>query len=386
MELSYQQTNHLLKTQFPKIELSYETISHKKVPNNYNVGLAIPAGKKYFMWFTFHKNKNVCYLMELNKEKKIGTVIKLNICFHQSCSLGTVLYGTLIPANQTSDTTAAISVDLSAATSQTHYKHQFFVIEDLFYYKGINTKELVYSEKLQFLNEFCDKLAISQFQPDDFGAMETALKHINVTFALPGIWYAESNIDEFTPETLLNDLAYQVHHIQYRDLNTIAPYLNISQIKKSQAKIECPMPKHLFMKPTVNPSDWNKPQYKYPTVFLVGADIQYDIYHLYAWNVYGGGAATDDNRYVYYNVAYIPDYKTSVFMNSIFRKIRANQNLDYIEESDDEDDGRGEDGDKKNVDLTKRVKMECAFHPKFKKWVPKRIVGDRERVIQNTRV
>lgn len=378
MELSYQQTNNLLKTQFPKIELSYETISHKKVPDNYNVGLAIPAGKKYFIWFTFHKNKNVCYLMELNKEKKIGTVIKLNQCFHHSCSLGTVLYGTLVPANQIAET------DSYDAPVQMHHKHQFFVIEDMFYYKGINTKEMVYAEKLQFINEFCDKLVVSKFQPDDL-SQETALKNINVTFALPGIWHAEKNIDEFTPETLLNDLAYQVHHIQYRDLNTISPYLNISQIKKSQAKIECPMPKHLFMKPTVNPGDWNKPQYKYPTVFLVGADIQYDIYHLYTWNVAGvGGGGGENAKYAYYNVAYIPDYKTSVFMNGIFRKIRANQNLDYIEESEDEDGGAPQPD--KTVDLLKRVKIECTFHQKFKKWVPRRIVGERERVVQNIKV
>ena len=87
--------------------------------------------------------------------------------------------------------------------------------------------------------------------------------------------------------------------------------------------------------PNVKPSDWAKPQYKYPTVFLVGADIQYDIYHLYAWNM---NSLNAEDRYIYYNVAYIPDYKTSVFLNSIFRNIKANRNLDYIEESDDEED------------------------------------------------
>ena len=34
----------------------------------------------------------------------------------------------------------------------------------------------------------------------------------------------------------------------------------------------------------------------------------------------------------------IPDYKTSVFMNDLFRTIKENKNLDLLEESDDEED------------------------------------------------
>ena len=40
----------------------------------------------------------------------------------------------------------------------------------------------------------------------------------------------------------------------------------------------------------------------------------------------------------YFDIAYIPDYKTSVFMNSLFRNIKENINLDYLEESDDEEE------------------------------------------------
>jgi hypothetical protein len=56
-------------------------------------------------------------------------------------------------------------------------------------------------------------------------------------------------------------------------------------------------------------------------------------------------------------------------MNSIFRKIKENANLDAIEESDDEDDFQDGRPDK-YVDLKKTVVMECAFNSKFKKWVP----------------
>jgi superfamily II DNA/RNA helicase len=41
---------------------------------------------------------------------------------------------------------------------------------------------------------------------------------------------------------------------------------------------------------------------------------------------------------MYYDVAFIPDYSTSVMMNKLFRNIKENQNLDALEESDDEEE------------------------------------------------
>ena len=51
-------------------------------------------------------------------------------------------------------------------------------------------------------------------------------------------------------------------------------------------------------------------------------------------------------------------------MNSLFRKIRENDNLDYIEESDDEDDFQNIDEDK-YVDVNKVLYMECIFNKKL---------------------
>ena len=47
------ETGRLLH-RFPQVELSYETISHKKVLPPYNVAVAIPHGKKYYAWFSFY--------------------------------------------------------------------------------------------------------------------------------------------------------------------------------------------------------------------------------------------------------------------------------------------------------------------------------------------
>ena len=67
-------------------------------------------------------------------------------------------------------------------------------------------------------------------------------------------------------------------------------------------------------------------------------------------------------------------------MNRLFRNIRENENLDAIEESDDEDDFQNVREDK-YVDLEKTLLIECQFHPKFRRWVPLRVVKPPCKVV-----
>ena len=57
---------------YPNIELSYETITHKKIPFSYDICFAIPQAKKYIVWFSKSEGKNICLLLELNRYKKIS--------------------------------------------------------------------------------------------------------------------------------------------------------------------------------------------------------------------------------------------------------------------------------------------------------------------------
>ena len=108
-----------------------------------------------------------------------------------------------------------------------------------------------------------------------------------------------------------------------------------------------------------------KPQYKCSTVFKVMANIEPDIYSLYA---------LDNNRQFYfYDIAHVGQIKTSIFMNSIFRNIRENKNIDYIEESDNEEDFEDISEDK-YVDLQHSYLIECIFNIGFKRWTPIRVV------------
>ena len=331
-QLTSTQSHHLLQ-RFPKIELSYEIIPHKKVSNKYNVCIGIPSGIKCYAWFTFFGDEDVCFIMEINKERKINKIsfIPLDSKKLQPLCLGTILYGTFVEKQ--------------------------FIIEDAFLYKGIQIQGLYYGEKLSFLENL--------FTVDN--------PELSIKFHLPVMWgiYNKTDYDCIydIPNKFIDN--YQIHHIQYRCLSDIAPYLNIYPVKKGFGQHVQPisMISEIYIPYR---ADFSKPQYRQISIFKVMADLQFDVYNLFC---YGRNKSC-----VYYNVAYIPNYKTSVFMNKIFRKIKENDNLDAIEESDDEEDFENIDYDK-YVDLKKYVFMECRFNMKFRKWVPIRIVQPDQKVV-----
>ena len=91
--------------------------------------------------------------------------------------------------------------------------------------------------------------------------------------------------------------------------------------------------------------------------FVIRPDAQNDIYYVLR--------SPDEPITPNTMIAHIPNYKTSVMMNSLFRNIKENRNLDALEESDDEDDALIP-----LVDLNKWARMSCAFIARFKRWQP----------------
>ena len=89
----------------------------------------------------------------------------------------------------------------------------------------------------------------------------------------------------------------------------------------------------------------------------------------------------EDNKEIYYDTAFIPDFNTSVMMNKLFRKIKENDRLDALEESDDEEEFENENEDR-FVYLDKTFNMVCLYNHKFKKWYPIKI-ADTNMVITN---
>jgi hypothetical protein len=336
-EISTQEKPRLLQ-RFPQVELSYETIPHTKVSPDYNLCMGIPVGTKGYAWMTFHGTEDVCFLLETNKERNITRITKYPLPSRSLLANGTLFYGTIVgPAE--------------------------FVIEDLLYYEGIPTKTQLFNERLWFIQKFFEEYT---------GPV--------VRFHMTPMWPIEkSNLYDTVyevPKHLLGptkDLELpSFHHIQYRCLEKTAPYLNVFPTKKgfSSTTSSTSVIKD-YLLPWRN-AVFSKPQYRIPTVFLVRADIQFDIYRLFAYGV--------NKAEIYYGVACIPNYKTSVMMNRLFRRIPENECLDAAEESEDEADFENVEPDK-YVDLAKELLMEFKFHSKWKKWVPVRVVDKRQKVV-----
>ena len=333
MKLIYDKINYeqitKLKERYPPFELSYESDLHNKVHEKYDVVLAVPMGKKYIVWFTFYQDFDAMLLMELNKEKRICNVSVYKCQCRKDIFFNTVLYGTVLEEDPDGG------------------EHKTFIIEDIHYWSGIHISTRIMQNRFYFIHEFLGHFNENNSPNNGF------------SFAVPHFW----SVGEDKPE----EFHYNTHHIQYRSLYHICPYLNLSTKESFGGKNkDVDMPIYFPFK-----ANHKKPQYRLKTNFLVKADLQADIYRLFAYGKNG--------KHVYYNTAYISNYRTSVFMNGLFRTVKENIHLDYIEESDDEDDFQNIDFDK-YVDLQKTLLMECVFHHKFKRWIPLRVVETKNVV------
>jgi hypothetical protein len=273
--------------------------------------------------------------MELNRNKKISNISILPIKPNNNnnkLNFGTILLGSLI--------------------SNPNKINHLFIIEDILMYNGINLNKIVFGEKLGFIEEFLNYQSINDC----------------ISYLLPIFWESHNESNNTTEIPLL-DIPYPLHHIQYRSLTNIVPYFNvflgvngILPWKEIQIKLS---PEINCRKINNNNNNiYNNSLVRQKKIFQIVANIQNDIYHLFA----------HDN--IYYDIAYIPNYKSSVYMNSLFRNIKENLNLDFIEESDDDEDFEDTRQDK-YVDLSKKIIMECVFHNKFKRWVPIKVIHDK---------
>lgn len=194
----------------------------------------------------------------------------------------------------------------------------FFSIEDIFYYKNINFSESTLQNKLKCIDTIF-QIEIKQM----------ILNNNDTVFGLPIMSTSRETIEKY-----FNNPPYQFYTLQHRYNNNNNTYFN-EYIKN------------------------------YEKVFLVKPHVINDIYKLYVKN--------KKESLIFYKYALIPNYKKSVFMNNIFRNIKENINLDFLEESDSEDDFE-------NIDNNKYIKLDeqkmiCEYNIKHKLWVPKEITN-----------
>ena len=323
----------------PSIKLSYENITHKKVYNA-DLVMAVPCGTKCFAWFTVYNDQNVCVLLELASNKQIANIRFVNACFHSELSYGTILYGT------------------------SFYNNAFFTIEDIFYYKGDDVSRRNWGDKFVLFQKMLEK--------------EIAQKSYNKSFVVFGLPVLSNNYEDLLLKT--KSLRYNIDCIQFRNYNRsnnyqFMPFLVTQRPEQRQRPEQTPrnVTQQPIQKPINTTNVTQKPiiTKRRESVFNVKPDIQNDIYNLYC---------SDGKEFGF---ACIPDYKTSVMMNNLFRTIKENKNLDALEESDDEEEFQNDKVDR-FVFLDKTHKMICAFHTKFKKWYPVRLADETEKLVDRS--
>ena len=339
-------------TNFPNIKLCYEKIIHNKVSSDFI--LAIPHGPKCFIWFTEYNHKNTCFLIELGDKKTNGHECKdriqnVRILNNSGNCNNTVLYGTY--------------------TSVNINKNKMFFVENIYYYNGMSLENHLWLSKFNIIGNLFEN-AISRQQ-----------------FCMPLV---HNNYEELVKLIEKNNNLYKIHNICFRLKNKngslVLPYSKINVPFDKVVPVDKPLPVDkpiLFdqsnilniLYNTTTTTNTNtttniiKPKAKVQIkeqVMLVKPDLQNDIYHLYSYD------DSSKTYSIYQNIAAIPDYKTSVLMNKLFRNIKENNNLDALEESDDEEEFENNKEDR-FVFLEKECKMRCVYNYKFKKWTPTQI-------------
>jgi len=332
-----------LLSEFPNVKLSYENITHNKVFNS-DIIMAIPEGRKSFAWFTTHNDKNVCLIMELAENKQITNIKIVNACFNSDLAYGTIFYGTTF----------------------FHSYNKFFSIEDIFHYKGTDVSRYNWGRKLELFNTILSK-----------DLKQISLNNSFMVFGLPLL---SNNLDDFLQK--VEQIKYRISTVQFRLFERSNNFLFMSFTKFMEQKLfKQRLNNNKNNNNNVNNNTYTKKidvnknnnNYKKEVIFKIKPDIQNDIYQLYCLN--------EENKEIYYDTAFIPDFNTSVMMNKLFRKIKENDRLDALEESDDEEEFENENDDR-FVYLDKTYNMVCLYNHKFKKWYPIKIT-DTNMVITN---
>jgi hypothetical protein len=343
--LSIQQKKYIL-SRFPNetIKLSYETVAPKKVlsTTEYDLCVAIPYGKKAYVWYTFCNHTSICLLMELNRDNQISDTISIfpnTTKIPKDFELGTIVSGTIYE-----------EIEIEEEINPNKEPRKYFLVDDIHMYKGIAISTWCFHLKSGFLYDFLQKQT----------------QNMSLSF----FWNHEKEMPK---------IPYNVRFIQYRSTKQILPHYNVSSNKKPLwnptivSAVETYKP---ILQNKINMNwkfNYSRPIYKRNAFFWVKADIAFDVYYLGVINDHN----TKQHEILYCQNALVLNFKTSVLLNTIFRNIRENQCLDIIEESDDEDDFEDVREDR-FVDLNKECIMECYFHFKFKKWVPILVVSTEE--------
>ena len=298
--------------------------------NTLDYYILYPKGRRGYLWFTYYKKEMLCLLIFINSKKfddisnefyKYEINYDNTLCYNNVLLIGTYFYKYNNNNNNNNNNNKSVQ----------HY----YVIDSVLNYNYYNANirannNNCFNSKLNLCKKVVQAITNSTF-------------NINLGIIL-------DNYDS------IFKIIYKLNY----DIYCVACYSNNKYLGNFILNIQ--------LSKTINKNETN-----YGYNFKVTATLTPDIYNLYI---------LENNKEIFYEYALIDSYKTSVFMNDLFRKIKENKNLDLLEESDDEDEFENIDLEK-YVNLGKTYIIECFYNKKFKKWVPKNLAKNNYIIDKN---
>lgn len=355
---------------FPKIALSDETLLHQKV-HNADVYVATPYGTKYFAWFTNHALVNQNNHQSNNENDCVCLFIEgRNIASTDVHSQPTMFY---VPIQITNKETKE-NMDWS-----NHYMFHgiLFNIKNAAYfatdyvYDCANahiTGRKTFEQNMQTLRYIFNHAAFaSQIR-------NPLIQKHALHFGAP---IMERHFTNLVAQ--IQDLPYNIQYIYFRynnrpDNETVQ---FVKYFKPNKNKVINENNNHTratgpiidLTRPTATkPAHINNNAKRLShAVFKAYPLPLQDCYNLFALSKKMEEDKTEKEQYV--DMAYIPNYKTSIMMNALLRNVKENVNMDALEESDDEEAFENPEEDD-TLNLAKSVHVLCEYSPKFKKWIP----------------
>lgn len=197
----------------------------------------------------------------------------------------------------------------------------FFSFEDIFYFKKINVFSETFLNKLNMMNDILNNYIHKIINIDN-----------SIIIGIPPI-----HTNYYDINNIIKNIPYEIKELKY--------------ILQNETQVYVKYKKYNIIEKNISRKN----------IFKVIPDKKTDIYNLYFLN-------KSTNEYDFHSIAFIQDYKLSIMMNKIFHGLKEHDNLDYLEDSDDDEFIT-------ETDIENNWKfMECSFNNKFKKWVPIKVI------------
>lgn len=404
-----------LLSYFPKTRLSYEVNVHKKDETYDDRCFIIPKGRRCVAWATEWKRQKIIAIIDIvssnpktasnnkiqNSHNKFyqengwipGQVTIYDVCFNGTLCYGSVFGGTIFKTSKqySSHTRETSSVVLDSTVDRIQFS--CFCIQNIYWYKGNSVSSLYLDSYLKM----CEQIFL------DRDILQVSYTSSGLIFGLPVFCNSENDAQIVIPSLPYNvyslhfrsNTSHRIHQMvtmqkiynQDHDKNNTSinntvnntvisnykDYLIKTNSACNMSKIETIEKTPILRRfPFVKPNDDMLTNIQ--AVFMIRPNVQNDIYELYVKSYKSPLSSTNADHLIFHNFAHIPNYKTSVMMNTIFRKIKENARLDSMEESDDDEEFENIEHDK-FVSLQAEYKMICRLNKKFCKWVPIQIVA-----------